>query len=187
MATLKDLGLSVDDYLAYIRGAEIDPAVEKLIDEHWPDVDFPFKIEDRLIILKLEDQPKQTIIMKQKQIEEKAKEIVESTLCMDAVIGMDAVRKCAETCSLELSRWLLENLWIKADDETPNGKKILAVLSEKFTGLKGLTEVLEYVPECQLVRPSGYYDNSGENVPLSAIIYWMPIPSTETEQSHKDE
>ena len=43
MATLKDLGLTVDDYLAYIRGAEIDPAVEKLIDEHWFDDDFPYK------------------------------------------------------------------------------------------------------------------------------------------------
>lgn len=43
MATLKELGITVDDCLAYIRGAEIDPAVEKLIDEHWFDDDFPYK------------------------------------------------------------------------------------------------------------------------------------------------
>lgn len=43
MATLKELGLTVDDYVAYIRGAEIDPDVEKLIDEHWFDDDFPSK------------------------------------------------------------------------------------------------------------------------------------------------
>lgn len=48
MATLKDLGISVDDYLAYIRGAEIDPAVEKLIDEHWFDDDFPHKTTNKM-------------------------------------------------------------------------------------------------------------------------------------------
>lgn len=41
MATLKQLGLTVEDYVAYIRGTELDDEKVKLIEEHWFDDDFP--------------------------------------------------------------------------------------------------------------------------------------------------
>lgn len=41
MATLKDLGLSVDDYLDYIRGVASEE-VNEVIDQHWDDADFPW-------------------------------------------------------------------------------------------------------------------------------------------------
>ncbi len=37
--TLKDLGLDVEDYLRYIRGDDMDAEKERLIDEHWDDLE----------------------------------------------------------------------------------------------------------------------------------------------------
>ena len=36
---LEELGLTVDDYLHYIRGVEIEPEKERLIEEHWSDLE----------------------------------------------------------------------------------------------------------------------------------------------------
>lgn len=46
MATLKQLGLEVEDYVAYLRGSELDDEKVKLIEEHWNDRDFPNKASD---------------------------------------------------------------------------------------------------------------------------------------------
>lgn len=37
--TLKELGLEVEDYLRYIRGEDMDADKERLIEEHWSELE----------------------------------------------------------------------------------------------------------------------------------------------------
>lgn len=41
--TLKELGLTTEDYLDYIRGNDMPKDIESLIEEHWDDEDFPWR------------------------------------------------------------------------------------------------------------------------------------------------
>lgn len=43
MATLHNLGLTVEDYIDYIRGKDLPSEKERLIEDHWSDPDFPWK------------------------------------------------------------------------------------------------------------------------------------------------
>lgn len=72
--------------------------------------------------------------------------------------------------------WALSHQWISTDDELPEDEIIFVILSEDFCGGSSSTEALFYYKRDKFMHPEGYYDACGENIPTSAIKYWMPVP-----------
>lgn len=97
---------------------------------------------------------------------------------------LDAIDVQGSFLAKEGIDWALSNQWISVNDEEPHGNIIIAKLSDKFCGGRGRFEILHFYQGdgLKLIHPQGYYDQCGENIPINAIEYWMPIPKLKEEE-----